>query len=149
MLVQIAFAPAPDLSAFDALASSGGFDAAYRIMSDCGHVDPNDGSALARSLANTVKSLCRESGTGELHLAFQGPFPLAVLLGRLLNTLRTTIYEWDDSGSVVTPRYVAVCVLQLGLANSPIVWTHNELELEVQTGDRVGLAKPALPPADS
>jgi hypothetical protein len=49
-------------------------------------------------------------GNAEVHLLLRCPFPLAVLTGRLTNTLRIVAYEWDDSdpveGSDYRARYV-------------------------------------------
>ncbi|WP_425561997.1 hypothetical protein [Leifsonella bigeumensis] len=59
------------------------------------------------------------SSPSQVHLAFQGPFAIAVLLGRLLNTIRTVVYEWDDTAAPAI--YRPVVTLVLGYAKSPIV----------------------------
>lgn len=43
--------------------------------------------------ASRLHKLSRENGNAELHLLLRVPFPVAVLLGRLLNTLHVTLYE--------------------------------------------------------
>ena len=54
-----------------------------------------------------------------MHLAFHGPFAMAVLIGRHLNTLRTIVYEWDASPKDGA-RYQPVLTLEPGVANGPI-----------------------------
>ncbi len=118
--VAVALTANPDTQAFDALLAGGGFAAATRL--DLANFDPLDtthGGALAADLANRIKRIAREMGSSQVHLAFQGPFTLAVLLGRLLNTIRTVVYEWDDTATPAT--YRPIVTLSLGYANSPIV----------------------------
>ena len=54
-----------------------------------------------------------------MHLAFHGPYTMAALTGRYLNTLRTVIYEWDSEGAD-GPTYTPVIVLEPGTAGGPI-----------------------------
>lgn len=118
--VAVALTANPDTRAFDALISDGGFAAATRL--DLANFDPlntTQGGALAADLANRIKRIAREKGSSQVHLAFQGPFTVAVLLGRLLNTIRAVVYEWDDT--VMPARYRPVVTLGLGYAESPIV----------------------------
>lgn len=69
-----------------------------------------DASAIAAELAARIRQLSSANGNAEVHLLLRLPFPIAVLLGHLTNTLRATLYEWDDSDPVVgsdfRPRYV-------------------------------------------
>src|SRR5690606_38305038 len=118
--VAIALTANPDTQAFDALLAGGHFAAATRL--DLANFDPLDstqGGALAADLADRIKRIAREKGSSQIHLAFQGPFTVAVLLGRLLNTIRTVVYEWDDT--VAPATYRPIVTLSLGYANSPIV----------------------------
>lgn len=118
--IAIALTANPDTQAFETLASNGGFSAAIRLdLADFSNLDPNEGGALAIDLADRIKRIARERGGSQVHLAFQGPFTMAVLLGRLLNTVRTVTYEWDDTTSPAV--YRPVVTLGLGYANSPIV----------------------------
>jgi len=75
-----------------------------------GLVDPADAGELAAQAAAYIRRASTENDNAEIHLAFRGPFPMAVLAGRLTNTLRVVAYEWDDSdpadGVDWRPRYV-------------------------------------------
>jgi integrative and conjugative element protein (TIGR02256 family) len=118
--VAVALTANPDTHAFDALVAAGEFAAAVRLdLTDFAALDPGEGGALASELADRVKRIGREKGRSQVHLAFQGPFSMAVLLGRLLNTVRTVVYEWDDTATPAT--YRPVVTLGLGYATSPIV----------------------------
>jgi hypothetical protein len=44
-----------------------------------------------------IAGLAAEHSTTDVDLFLGAPFPIAVLLGQMLNTLRVTTYEWDDS----------------------------------------------------
>lgn len=44
---------------------------------------------------------------------------MAVLIGRYLNTLRTTVYEWDGNKND-GPRYKPVVILETGVTDGPI-----------------------------
>lgn len=118
--VAVALTANPDTQAFDALVAGGGFAAAVRLhLVNFATLDADGGGPLAAELADRIKRIAREKGSSHVHLAFQGPFTMAVLLGRLLNTIRTVVYEWDDTTSPAT--YRPVVTLGLGYANSPIV----------------------------
>lgn len=54
-----------------------------------------------------------------MHLAFHGPYTMAVFIGRYLNTLRTTVYEWDGNKEY-GPRYKPVIILEAGVTGGPI-----------------------------
>jgi hypothetical protein len=118
--IAVALTANPDTQAFDALVADGGFAAAVRL--DLASFDPLDTSecgALAAELADRIKRIARENGSSQVHPAFQGPFTIALLLGRLLNTIRTVVCKWDDTASPAI--YRPVVTLGLGYANSPIV----------------------------
>ncbi|NTW38595.1 MAG: SAVED domain-containing protein [Cellulomonadaceae bacterium] len=67
-------------------------------------LDPADASELAAAAASLTRELSYRHDSAEVHLIYRGPFPLAVLIGRLMNTVRTVLYEWDDASG--SPRYV-------------------------------------------
>jgi proteasome lid subunit RPN8/RPN11 len=90
-------------------------------------MDPTTGAATAKHLAESIKQLAREHGTQDIHLAYQGPFGLAVLLGRLLNTFRTHVYEFEDTGD--RAEYELMFTLQLGRPDSPIIAVPGEPKL--------------------
>lgn len=118
--IAVALTANPDTRAFDALISGAGFAAAVRLdLANFDPLDASEGGALAAELADRIKRIAREKGSSQVHLVFQGPFSMAVLLGRLLNTIRTVVYEWDDTTAPAT--YRPVVTLGLGYADSPIV----------------------------
>jgi integrative and conjugative element protein (TIGR02256 family) len=118
--IAIALTANPDTHAFSDLVAAGAFAAAVRLdLAESGRLDASEGGALASELVTRVKRIAREAGSSQVHLAFQGPFSMAVLVGRLLNTIRTVVYEWDDTETPAT--YRPVVTLGLGYSNSPIV----------------------------
>ncbi len=103
----------PSDSAFDRfLEEQGSRLTAWRHLKAVGSglLDPHDAGLIAADLAAHIRSLSQEDGNAEVHLLLRCPFPVAVLLGRLTNTLRVITYEWDNSdrsaGSDYRPRYV-------------------------------------------
>lgn len=54
-----------------------------------------------------------------MHLAFHGPYSMAALMGRYLNTLRTVVYEWEGE-STAGPSYIPVIVFEQGVTDGPI-----------------------------
>jgi len=121
--VLVTISPGPDTTAFATLIRTDEYAAAVHIgLAQEGTLLPDAAGPLAAQLADIIRATARGEGTSSVHLAFQGPFPIAVLLGRLLNTLRTTTMEWDDSAGVAT--YLPTVTLLLGTEASPIVKVH-------------------------
>lgn len=58
---------------------------------------PGQAAALAGEAAARIRALSTANSNAHVHLLLRCPFPIAVLVGRLTNTLRVTVYEWDDS----------------------------------------------------
>lgn len=112
----------PDLTAFERLVreSAKGF-ASVEIVSvtSSNRIDPQEAGRLSQAVAQHVKRLSADHGRAEVHLAFHGPFPMAVLVGRYLNTLRTVAYEWDGD-TINGPRYVPAIAIEPGVAGGPI-----------------------------
>ncbi|MGC4941742.1 SAVED domain-containing protein [Kribbella sp. DT2] len=111
-----------DRSAFDQLVkqSGEGFVAAEVVSvtgSTC--IDPREAARLSVAVAQRIKKLSASRGRAEVHLAFHGPFTMAVLVGRYLNTLRTVVYEWDGDTNG-GPHYRPVIVLEPGTTAGPI-----------------------------
>lgn len=75
-----------------------------------GLLRPQDAAAITGELAARLRAASAQQGNAEVHLLLRMPFPIAVLTGRLTNTLRVTLYEWDDSGHLdgddYRPQYV-------------------------------------------
>lgn len=74
-----------------------------------GLLDPAAAGTIAAEAAALIRQFSAEHANAPVDLLLRVPFPIAVLLGRLSNTLRIRSYEWDDSmqGSEDhRPRYV-------------------------------------------
>lgn len=112
----------PDLTAFERLVveSAEGF-ASVEIISvtTSNRIDPLEAGRLSQAVAQHIKRLSAEHGRAEVHLAFHGPFPMAVLVGRYLNTLRTIAYEWDGD-TINGARYRPAIAIEPGVAGGPI-----------------------------
>lgn len=112
----------PDLTAFERLVreSADGF-ASVQIVSvtNSNRIDPQEAGRLGQAVAQLIKRASADRGRPEVHLAFHGPFPMAVLVGRYLNTLRTIAYEWDGD-TINGPRYRPAIALEPGVAGGPI-----------------------------
>ena len=65
--------------------------------SRAGLLDYRDAGAIAAEIAAYIREASTTNGNAEVHLLLRCPFPIAVLTGRLTNTLRLVSYEWDDS----------------------------------------------------
>lgn len=81
-----------------------------------GLLDPTDGGNIAAEAVARVRELSMTNGNAVVHLMVRGPFGLAVLMGRLTNTLRVIAYEWNESdtpdGTFMPPRYEAIVQLR-------------------------------------
>lgn len=107
--------------AFDRLVASGGFAAAYALTVEVdGLLSADEGLPVAAAIAVKLKSLSADADNAEVHLAFHGPFPLAVLIGRRLNTLQVVAYEWDNPSGEGPAVYVPSVRIVSGLAAGPI-----------------------------
>lgn len=112
----------PDLSAFERLVreSEEGFANAEIVsVTSSSRIDPQEAGHLSRAVAQHIKRLSADHGRAEVHLAFHGPFPMAVLVGRYLNTLRTVAYEWDGD-TINGTRYRPAVTLEPGVTGGPI-----------------------------
>lgn len=71
---------------------------------------PRQAGELAASIMAQVRETSGAHSNAEVHLLLRCPFPIAVLLGRLSNTLTTVVYEWndvlDDESEDFRPVYV-------------------------------------------
>lgn len=86
-------------------------------------LDPATAGPLIAEVASRLRKISQENGNADLHLLLRCPFPLALLLGRLLNTLRVTAYEWDRAGDGDTdqrPLYVAALATAATDVGGPI-----------------------------
>lgn len=86
-------------------------------------LEPGQAAALVPEVAARLRRLSQEHDNADLHLAMRTPFTVAVLLGRLLNTLQVTAYEWSPSLTPATnaqPQYVATLRLVPTDAQGPV-----------------------------
>lgn len=72
-----------------------------------GLLAPSDAGMIAADVAAHIRSLSNENSNAEIHLLLRCPFPLALLIGRLTNTLRFVVHEWDDSEPIDREDYRA------------------------------------------
>ncbi|GAA2983295.1 hypothetical protein JOD63_000698 [Microbacterium terrae] len=81
-----------------------------------GLLDAADGGTIAAEAVAHIRELSMTNGNAVVHLMVRGPFGLAVLIGRLTNTLRVVAYEWTDSdapdGTFMPPRYEPIVQLR-------------------------------------
>ena len=120
--VFVTLTPNADRTAFENLVNdpTAGFDAAEVVsIGGTERIIPREAARLSAAVAHQIKRLSASQGRAEVHLAFHGPFAMAVLIGRHLNTLRTIVYEWDASPKDGA-RYQPVLMLEPGVANGPI-----------------------------
>jgi len=76
-------------------------------------------STTVTDLAQQIRTCAAQAATHRVHLFLRVPFPIAVQLGRALNTLEVTPYEWDDSAA--TPRYIQAVTVASGRGGGPIL----------------------------
>ena len=89
-----------------------------------GNLLPEDAGAIVAEASHAIRQAASRSETSEVHLLLRCPWTVALLLGRTLNTIRVSLYEWedgpDDGDSRVVPRYLPSLVVRSGAGGSPI-----------------------------
>ena len=89
-----------------------------------GNLLPEDAGALVAEASHAIRQAASRSETSEVHVLLRCPWTVALLLGRTLNTIRVSLYEWedgpDDYDSLVAPRYLPSLVVRSGAGGSPI-----------------------------
>ena len=84
---------------------------------------PGQAAAIVGEVATYIRNLASAHQTPDVHLLLRCPYPIALLLGRTLNTLTIHLYEWEDcpaGDSGQSPRYVPSVVLRSGAGGSPV-----------------------------
>jgi hypothetical protein len=81
-------------------------------------LEASEGYPLARAVMANIREQASRIPTSKVSLFLLTPFPMAVILGRLANTLELELHEWDDSS--VDPQYQPVVTVRCGCADSPI-----------------------------
>lgn len=84
-------------------------------------LDAARGAATASALARLIRDEAARRGTTVVHLAIRAPFPLALMLGRRLNTLELVLYEWEVGGHA--PKYVPTLTVAPG-RGTPVLEVH-------------------------
>lgn len=127
VLAYVQVVPAPNDAAYTRLLDEqhAEFDAWETITPVAGGpLDPADAARLIEEVAGRLRALVAENDHADLHLLLHCPFPVAVLLGRLCNTLNVTVYEWDNEPCAndpdARPRYVPCLVVNPTSAHGPI-----------------------------
>ena len=77
--------------------------------------DGDSGPRVVVEVATRIRELAARHGPG-VHLFLRTPWAAAALLGTLLNTLRATLYEWDNT--LPEPQYVKTITVVAGLRRS-------------------------------
>ena len=89
-----------------------------------GLIDPEIAGEIASEAAAHIRKISTDNDNAEVHLLLRTPFPMAVLIGRLTNTLRLDLYEWDDSDPIGgvdwRPRYVPALRLRTSATDGVI-----------------------------
>lgn len=91
-----------------------------------GLLDPSEAGAVASEVAGLVRQLSAAHSNARVDLLLAVPFGIAVLIGRLCNTLRVRLFEWDDSEDAIEsredarPRYVPCLEVRAGSTAGPI-----------------------------
>ena len=89
-----------------------------------GNLLPEDAGAIVAEASHAIRQAASRSETSEVHLLLRCPWTVALLLGRTLNTIRVSLYEWedgpDDGGSRVAPHYLPSLAVRSGAGGSPI-----------------------------
>jgi hypothetical protein len=58
---------------------------------------PAEGTLCTKAVMEAIRKEWGEQGNGDVHLFLRVPFPMAVLLGHLSNTLECVVYEWGTT----------------------------------------------------
>ena len=61
-----------------------------------GNLLPEDAGAIVSEASHAIRQAASRSETSQVHLLLRCPWTVALLLGRTLNTIRVSLYEWED-----------------------------------------------------
>lgn len=120
--VFVTLTDAGDMTAFERLtgAATPPFRSVSRIeATPSTPLDHSESARLSFAIAREIRRLSAQYGRSDVHLAYHGPYTLAVLIGRHLNTVRTVIYEWDNPEDI-GPNYAPALTLEAGTVRGPI-----------------------------
>lgn len=87
--------------------------AASLVVSTRGsRLDPAKAGGIADRLARLIRDEAVAAQAIAVDLCMRMPFPLAVMVGRRLNTLELRLHEWETDGN--QPRYISVLTVASG-----------------------------------
>lgn len=122
VFVDLVPAPAP-VTTFDEHVSHHAYRGILRISQARPAPLPSAaGAGTADAISDRIRRAATACGTNRVDLFLRVPFPMAVLLGRRLNTLEVTLHEWEDG--IAPPRYVKMATVAAGRGGGPIVHIH-------------------------
>lgn len=81
-------------------------------------LDAGQGSELSARIAWQIRQIASAHKSQQVHLFLRTPWPMAILVGSLLNTLSCHLYEWNNA--VVPAAYVPSIVVASGVGGGPI-----------------------------
>lgn len=87
------------------------------------------GSGIVVAAADRIHAAAAEFQVNRIALFLRAPFPAAVLLGQMLNTLTVELYEWEDG--VDPPVYVPMVTVACGRGGSPIIAIYDGTQEEI------------------
>jgi hypothetical protein len=121
VFVDLAAGPAPvDTYEEHVRTSPGIYCRTVRLASRArGIIDAEAGGATVADIAQRIRSAAAAAQTNAVALFLRAPFPVAVLLGRALNTLSVDLFEWDDGAE--PPIYRPSIRVASGRGDSPII----------------------------
>jgi hypothetical protein len=85
-----------------------------------GYLSAGQASELVGELSHVIREIASVQRSIDVHLLLRCPWPVALLLGRTLNTLTCHLYEWEDAPSEREPLYVPSLIVRSGAGGSPI-----------------------------
>ena len=107
-----------------------------------GNLLPEDAAAIVAEASHAIRQAASRSETSEVHLLLRCPWTVALLFGRMLNTIRVNLYEWedgpDDYDSLVAPRYLPSLVVRSGAGGSPIEKVVLPMRQEASAKEKTG-----------
>lgn len=111
--------PAP-MDTFESHLAAMTYGASLRITLG-GHemIPPALSAATVAELSRRIRDAASRCQTNRVALFLRVPFPIAVHLGRTLNTLTVDLFEWDDGAE--PPIYVPTATVASGRGASPII----------------------------
>ena len=126
-VVYVDLLPTRSDSAFDRLVEArlGRLASVFHIRPVAeGNLLPDAAGAIVAEASHAIRQAASRSETSDVHLLLRCPWTVALLLGRTLNTIRVSLYEWEDGpdggDSRVAPRYLPSLVVRSGAGGSPI-----------------------------